>query len=83
MGSILFAITVDRPELNKAYQNTLHVGNGGEVIIPGTGDDEPRAVIAGDSSPVGMYLCDFAVDTRCDMENRDVKKPIHIVDWKW
>ena len=55
LGSILFAITVDRPELNKAYQNTLHVGNGGEVIIPGTTDDEPRAIIAGDSSPIGLY----------------------------
>lgn len=51
LGSILFAITIDRPELNKAYQNPVHVGNGGEVTIAGTADDEPRAVIAGDSSP--------------------------------
>ncbi|KAK7113455.1 sorting nexin-29-like [Littorina saxatilis] len=52
LGSILFAITIDRPELNKGYQNTVHVGNGGEVIIAGTTDDEPRAIIAGDASPV-------------------------------
>lgn len=51
LGSILFAITVDRPELNKAYQNQIRVGNGGDSTIPGTMDDEPRAVIAGDSSP--------------------------------
>ena len=56
LGSILFAITIDRPELNKGYHSTLQVGNAGEVIIPGTTDDEPRAVIADESSPIGQLL---------------------------
>lgn len=56
LGSILFAITIDRPELNKGYQNLVHVVSSGDVVIPGTGDDEPRPVIAGDSSPVGQSL---------------------------
>ncbi|XP_076459627.1 sorting nexin-29-like [Babylonia areolata] len=51
LGSILFAITIDRPELNKAYQNTVHVGNSGEVTKTISATDEPRAIIAEDTAP--------------------------------
>ncbi|KAL8575773.1 hypothetical protein ACOMHN_004960 [Nucella lapillus] len=52
LGSVLFAILIDRPELNSPYHSKLHVGSGGEISVPGTADDEPRAVIADDSSPI-------------------------------
>ncbi|KAK7502006.1 hypothetical protein BaRGS_00006758, partial [Batillaria attramentaria] len=70
LGSILFAITVDRPELNKAYQNPIHVGNGGEVTISGTTDDEPRAVIAGDASPTGEIAGNKVFDDDDSSETR-------------
>ena len=54
LGSILFAITIDRPELNKAYQNAVHISNGGEVTKTASSEEEPRAVIAGDASPSGI-----------------------------
>lgn len=52
LGSVLFAIMIDRPELNRPYHSKLHVGTGGEISVPGTTDDEPRAVIAEDTSPI-------------------------------
>ena len=63
LGSILFAITIDRTELNKPYGGGLQLGSGGEISVPGTVDDEPRAVIAadahtadgGDPSIIGGY----------------------------
>ncbi|XP_076458398.1 sorting nexin-29-like [Babylonia areolata] len=52
LGSVLFAITIDRAELNQPYNSRLRVNSGGEISVPGTVDDEPRPVIAGDSSPI-------------------------------
>ncbi|PVD37931.1 hypothetical protein C0Q70_00533 [Pomacea canaliculata] len=52
LGSILFAITVDRPELNKGYQNTIHVGSCEELSVSNIDDMEPQPAIAGDGSPI-------------------------------
>ncbi|XP_067672331.1 sorting nexin-29-like isoform X2 [Haliotis asinina] len=54
LGSILFAITIDRPELNRAHHvsNNVHVNN---TTDPGTAADvqeEPHAVIAGDNGEI-------------------------------
>ncbi|CAL1542831.1 unnamed protein product [Lymnaea stagnalis] len=53
LGSILFAITVDRPELNKGYSvaNTIHVNHTLEPVEALVKEDEPKPVISGSVSP--------------------------------
>ena len=50
LDSILFAISVDNAELNAVRQvsNVINVGN--VAVSPSRAEEEPRPVIAGDSS---------------------------------
>ncbi|XP_005108639.1 sorting nexin-29 isoform X2 [Aplysia californica] len=54
LGSILFAITVDRPELNKGYtaQNSIHVQNSIDSAETTEKEEDPKPVISGEVSPV-------------------------------
>ncbi|XP_046551649.1 sorting nexin-29-like isoform X2 [Haliotis rubra] len=51
LGSILFAITIDRPELNRAHHvsNNVHVNNTTDQGTAADVQEEPHAVIAGDN----------------------------------
>ncbi|XP_048248085.1 sorting nexin-29-like isoform X1 [Haliotis rufescens] len=51
LGSILFAITIDRPELNRAHHlsNNVHVNNTADHGSAPDIQEEPHAVIAGDN----------------------------------
>lgn len=51
LGSILFAITIDRPELNRAHHqsNNVHVNNTADQGSAPDIQEEPHAVIAGDN----------------------------------
>lgn len=53
LGSILFAITVDRPELNKAYSspNSVHVQSSIDSVDETQKQDEPKPVISESVSP--------------------------------
>ncbi|KAK3736713.1 hypothetical protein RRG08_059244 [Elysia crispata] len=53
LGSILFAITVDRPELNKGLTalNSIHVQNSVDAADTNDEDDEPKPVISSNVSP--------------------------------
>ncbi|GFR99499.1 sorting nexin-29 [Elysia marginata] len=53
LGSILFAITVDRPELNKGLTmlNSIHVQNSVDSADVNDEDEEPKPVISSNVSP--------------------------------
>ncbi|RUS75308.1 hypothetical protein EGW08_016929 [Elysia chlorotica] len=53
LGSILFAITVDRPELNKGLTalNSIHVQNSVDTADADGEDNEPKPVISSNVSP--------------------------------
>lgn len=53
LGSILFAITVDRPELNKGFAglNSIRVQNSVDSVEANEEDEEPKPVISSNVSP--------------------------------
>ena len=74
LGSILFAINVDNPDLNTIRRPSTAVNIPSSNKLVGRLEEEPRPVIAGEESPAGSY------DSK-KKEKKKKKKNTHIVSF--
>ena len=74
LGSILFAIKIDNPDLNTIRRPSTAVNIPSSNKLVGRLEEEPRPVIAGEESPAGSY------DSK-KKEKKKKKKNTHIVSF--
>lgn len=70
LGSILFAITVDRPELNKGHTtpNSVHIQSSFDSVNEAQEPTEPEPVISENMSPGSSKCCACSTSINCSLQ---------------